>query len=217
MQNLQSPGDLFTNIYVLSEPSQGTQRTQENQKPGIETRLSTGVQSFAHTAMHQNEPNNEADQATQSTNQGDQSPGISTQLEGGTRSSAIHQNKETCALLIAGAILETGLNTLKGFADFIPMAPALGPALDIVCACIKVDHVGVFSKTERDELLKLTQNHQQVSENKEKTAQLLQELSTKIDDLKKFSERSVSTEMVEIFGTLAKYNPSLPIRHFNLT
>lgn len=157
VQNLRSPGDPFTNISVLSEPSQGTQRTEGNQKPGIDTQLSTGVQSFANTTIHQNEPNNEADQATQGTNQGVQSPGISTQLEGGTRSSAIHQNKETDALLIAGAILEKGLNTLKGFADFIPMTPALGPALDIVCGCIKVYHVGIFSKTARDELLKLIQ------------------------------------------------------------
>ena len=55
-----------------------------------------------------------------------------------------------------------------------------------------------------------------MSENKEKATKLLQELSTKIEDLKKYSERSTSTEMAEIFGNLAKYNAGLLIGIFDL-
>lgn len=76
-------------------------------------------------------------QATQG-NQGNQTPG--TQPGGGAQS-AVMQSKQTNALHIAGAVLEKGLNTFKGFADLVPMAPGLGPALEIVCGCIEVYHV----------------------------------------------------------------------------
>ena len=46
-------------------------------------------------------------------NQGNQSPRSSTQLAGGGKSSAMHQNKANHALHIAGAVLENGLKTLK--------------------------------------------------------------------------------------------------------
>lgn len=45
---------------------------------------------------------------------------------------------------------------------------------------------------------------------------MLQELSIKIEDLKKYSQGAVSTEMVEIFDTLAKYDASLPIANLDL-
>lgn len=84
--------------------------------------------------MHQNEPN-QPNHVTQGV-QGNQSPGTGTPLTGGTQSSVMH---------VAGAVLEQGLKTLKGFADFIPMAPGLGPALEVVCGCIEVYHVSILS------------------------------------------------------------------------
>lgn len=89
--------------------------------------------------------------------QGNQSPEIGTQLEGGGHSVAV-QTKETHALHIAGSILEKGLNTLKGFADFIPMAPGLGPALEVVCGCIEVYHVSI-SMIVKNKLLEIDPNH----------------------------------------------------------
>lgn len=71
-------------------------------------------------------------------NQGNQHPG--TQPAVGTQSTVM-QSKQTNALHIAGAVLEKSLNTFKGFADLVPMAPGLGPALEIVCGCIEVYHV----------------------------------------------------------------------------
>lgn len=64
-----------------------------------------------------------------------------TELAGGEQSSVRHQTQGTHALYITGAVLEKGLDTLKDFADLVPMAPGLGPALGIVCGCIKVYHV----------------------------------------------------------------------------
>lgn len=72
-------------------------------------------------------------------NQVDQSPGTGTQLADEAQSS-VHRNVGNQVLQITGTVLEKGLKTLKGFADFIP-APGLGPALEIVCGCIEVYHV----------------------------------------------------------------------------
>lgn len=75
------------------------------------------------------------------------------------QSSGMHQNEanSAAALHIGGAVLEQGLKTLEGFADFIPMAPGLGPALEIVCGCIKVYHVSITSINVHEEhVCKLT-------------------------------------------------------------
>lgn len=107
---------------------------------------------------HRKKHNNKISDATHSTHNpqglGDSVPNVSGSLEPiqGTpsadrlQSSGMHQNEaNSTALHIGGAVLEQGLKTLEGFADFIPMAPGLGPALEIVCGCIKVYHVSIHS------------------------------------------------------------------------
>ena len=88
-----------------------------------------------------------------------QSPRTSIQSTGAGQSSAVHQNEGNNALHIAGAVVENGLKTLKGFAGFVPIAPGLGPALGIVCGCIEVYHVSNLTVSVQKEQVadKLTQ------------------------------------------------------------
>lgn len=126
VQNLPSLGHSSSNLSVSSEPIPQVQEIQGNQSPGIGTQLAGEAQS---SAIHHQEPN-------QVKYSGNQSHGTGTQPVGGAQSSAMH---------IAGSVLEKGLNTLKDFADLVPMAPGLGPALEVVCRCVEVYHVSNFS------------------------------------------------------------------------
>lgn len=63
--------------------------------------------------------------------QGNHSPSNVTQMATG-----IH---------VAGAALEKGLKAMKDFADLVPAAPGLGPAIGVVCGCIEVYHVSYLS------------------------------------------------------------------------
>ncbi|KAE9396084.1 hypothetical protein BT96DRAFT_942002 [Gymnopus androsaceus JB14] len=90
---------------------------------------------------------------------------------------------------VAGATLEKGLKTMKDFADLVPAAPGLGPAIGVLCGCIEVYH--------------------QVSKNKQSIKDLEEELVTKIEDLKKYRDDryqrgSLSTETDKIFEDLTE-------------
>ncbi|KIK59114.1 hypothetical protein GYMLUDRAFT_682958 [Collybiopsis luxurians FD-317 M1] len=103
------------------------------------------------------------------------------------QSSTQHQVLQT-----AGAVAETGLKILKELSDFIPVAgQGLGIALGVVSECIEIYH--------------------QVAQNKESFKELTEELSARIAEVKKYMEQSGSTEMEEIFQTLAEYGSVLII------
>jgi hypothetical protein len=114
-QPVQNSDGSISNLTTLPDPAQGT---QENQGPVIspEDSLSETSQQLA-------------------PNQGSQNPANSTQS--GTEAAEEPVN----AWHVAGAVFEKTLKAFKSFADLIPAAPGLGPALEVVCGCIEVYHV----------------------------------------------------------------------------
>ncbi|KIK55427.1 hypothetical protein GYMLUDRAFT_248679 [Collybiopsis luxurians FD-317 M1] len=87
------------------------------------------------------------------------------------------------ALQTAGAVAETGIKILKELSDIIPVAgQGLGIALGVVSECIQIYHAN----------------------NKEQFNKLSEELSTKLAEVKQYMQQSRSTEMDQVFQTLAK-------------
>lgn len=74
------------------------------------------------------------------------SPQSSNQLASAPQSSGINQKQANNTPQITGAALKKALKTLRGLANFVPMAPGLGPALEIVYGWIVVYHVSHISE-----------------------------------------------------------------------
>lgn len=136
VQNLQISEGMLSNISVSSEPIRGTQANQESQSPRPSIQSASVVPSSAIHPIEAHKPIKET-QGSQAV----QHLGTSTQLESVAQSPEMNQNKKSQALHIAGSMFEKSLKTFKDFADLIPMAPGLGPALGVVCGCIEVYHV----------------------------------------------------------------------------
>lgn len=65
-------------------------------------------------------------------------------------------------------------------------------------------------------LINCPKNNQQVSDNKEKAKEVLEDLAMKMEDLRTDMEKSTSTEMAEIFKILTEYDAISQPRNLNL-